>query len=146
MLNQCFSASLKVGFFFYCFSFENACNTFYMFSPSSPSSYLTFHLVSNDFKATVLKGGFSPLLQLWTLHCFNGIKLVSKHLRILALHKSVSLFWLAYNDKSTSSVVIRWCTFEWTWPSICVGETLYYLPPYKTTPVKVVNPVQCQDF
>lgn len=77
-----------------------------MFSPSSPSSYMMFHLVSNDFKATVLKGGFSHLLQLWTLNCFDGIKLVSKHLRILALHKSVALFWLAHNDKSTSSVVI----------------------------------------
>lgn len=77
-----------------------------MFSPSSPSSYMMFHLVSNDFKATVLKGGFSHLLQLWTLNCFDGIKLVSKHLRILALHKSVALFWLAHNYKSTSSVVI----------------------------------------
>lgn len=79
----------------------------------------------------ILRGGFSHLLQLQIFNCFNRIKLVSTYFRTLALQKLVSLFWLSQNDKSISSVVIRWCIFEWTRPGICVRKALiiYLLSP-----------------
>lgn len=60
------------------------------------------------------------------LSYLNGMKLVSKYFRTLALEKWFSLFRLSHNDKSISSVVIKWCNFERPWPSICEWETLIF--------------------
>lgn len=108
------------------FIFKNACNTFYLFYPSTPSPYMMFHLASSYFKAMILKGSFSHLLQLQMLNCFNGINLVSKYFGIFALRNQ-----FPHSDCHMTNSFPQQLSngvSEWTWPSISVW--VIYLPPF----------------